>query len=287
MFYKNKYFIDKIIFLFYTIINIVLGLSFLKYIKFICLCFLFCFNPVMAEYYNFIAVERSTASKHINDIINNKTKNFLSIEDKLYIEYNFDNNFIIDGYLKHNKSISYNDGMKILSRNNYFYNIGFKQNIYKKNLFFLFNFGKAINIDNNFVLMNNSDIYTNYQLGFMLKMPFYNNMIKSELIYNYYHNAFKDDLNYTLYYEMKKNLTSLFIISYEWQYDFIKNSNNFKYKNRMKYDDLHKYLSRLHTFSLNSIFALNDDYSASFKYSFNIDDKYGETFHSFSIAFWF
>ena len=80
----------------------------------------------------------------------------------------------------------------------------FKQNVYKKILFFLFNFGKVINVDNNFVIMNNSDIYTKYQLSFMLKMPFYNNMIKSELIYNYYHNAFKDNLNYTLYYEMKK-----------------------------------------------------------------------------------
>lgn len=246
-----------------------------------------CTNFAIAEYYRFISIERTKTSNNVGSIIDNKTNNFLSVEDKIYFEYNFNENFIFDWYLKHNKSSIHQYKIKVLSKDNYFYNLGFKKNIYKKYLFVVFNFGKAINKDDDFIIMNNSDIYTNYQLGFMFKIPFNHNMIKSEIIYNYYHNAFKDNLNYTLYYEIQKNLTSLFIIGYEFRYGFLKNENNFKYKNKIKYDNLHKYLNKIHTFSLNSIFKLSDEYSVSFEYSFNIDDKYDKIFHSFSIAFWF
>jgi hypothetical protein len=242
---------------------------------------------VRAENQGFIAIERTKSSNKIDSIIHNSKNDFLSVEDKIYLQYNFDNNLIFNGYFKHNKSILYQYNLKISSKNNYFYNIGFAKNIYKKNLFFTFNFGDVINFDKNFLIMSNSDIYQVYQMGLMFKKTFNNYSIKSEFIYNFYKNSFKDNIKYTLYYEIRKNLSSLLIFGYEFQYDFLKNTNDFANKNKMNYESLSDYLNKLHTFSLNSIFSLDELYSISLKYAINFEDTYNKIFHSFSIAFWF
>ena len=259
----------------------------MKFVKYVVILFLVFVYSAKAESRKFVAIERTKSSSKIDSIIHNSTNDFLSVEDKIYLQYNFDNNLIFNGYFKHNKTILYQYNLKISSRNNYFYNVGFAKNIYKKNLFFTFNFGDVINFDKNFFIMSNSDIYQVYQMGLMFKKTFNNYSIKSEFIYNYYKNSFKDNIKYTLYYEIRKNLSSLLILGYEFQYDFLKNTNNFMNKDKMKYESLSDYLIELHSLSVNSVFLLDDWYSISLKYSINFENTYNKIFHSFSIAFWF
>lgn len=255
--------------------------------------FIFCFlNITKAENTKFFAIDSGITSNKIRSIYKGNTtnKNYLNIENKFYSEFNFNNEYIFSGYLKQNINKLYLENeINSKTRNNYFYNLAIKKNIFEEKIYFGFGYGDKIHSDKLYDCFESIDLYKTYQFILMGKFPIENNLIKTEITYNYLKDSFKNNIKFSIDYLIKKNLSSLLILGYEYEYEFITKLSNAKgnmlqeYVNKQYIKD--ELLVKKHTFSINSIFDFSENMSFSVKNSLNLD-KHNKAFYTINFALW-
>lgn len=169
-------------------------------------------------------------------IFNAKTKDFKSIENKLYFEYGLGHNLALNSYIKSlDLDMKFDTLIENNSNNNYFYNLGLQYNILKVQNHYLtlsFGFYDKIKADKVLFTTSNNDIFTAFESGISYSYIFdnffgyyNNNSINIDIKYKLLKDSYKDNLNININLSRKINYSSIITIEYQYSKDIIKDNN--------------------------------------------------------------